>query len=423
MKGFNPWYFVIGLFGLVFNRMAWQGSQAYNVSAKTPHEAKMAGVLASFRTWGFQWGLTLIPLVAYMIMHHPDYTLEAAKVQGILDTIPDEQVRDQMIVPITMTLYLPVGMMGAFAAVMFAAFITTHDTYLHSWGSIFVQDVYLPWRNREMDPDAHLRLLRWAIFGVAVFIFLFSSFYRQTQDIMLFFALTGAFWLGGSGMVILGGLYTRWGTTAGAYASLTSGSILATAGMVCEHYWEDWYGVDFILTGQEVYFWAMIVSATLYTSISLLGTRHVFNLDKMLHRGEYIVAADHESTGGLEVKRKWSLKAALGITPEFTKGDKFIYGVTLTKAIVFFLMWICMTIFALAVGLSDYGWSLYHRYVNMWFYIVTSFIVAIWLSVGGIRDMFHLYRDLRQARRDHTDDGTVRDHDFELAEDAAGAGS
>ena len=38
--------------------------------------------------------------------------------------------------------------------------------------------------------------LRVAIFGVAVFIFLFSSFYRQTQDILLFFALTGSFWLG-----------------------------------------------------------------------------------------------------------------------------------------------------------------------------------------------------------------------------------
>ncbi|MFC1526799.1 sodium:solute symporter [Candidatus Latescibacterota bacterium] len=419
VKGFNPWYFLIGLIGLVINRMAWQGSQAYNVSAKSPHEAKMAGVLASFRTWGFQWGLTLIPLVAYMIMHHPDYTGWAAQVQAILDTIPDEQVRDQMVVPLTMTMYMPVGLMGAFAAVMFAAFITTHDTYLHSWGSIFIQDVYLPWRNRDIGPKQHLNLLRWSIFGVAVFIFLFSSFYRQTQDILLFFALTGAFWLGGAGMVIIGGLYTRWGTASGAFAALTSGSLLATAGMVCEHYWEDWYGVDFILTGQEVYFVAMMVSATMYVSVSLLGQRHIFNLDKMLHRGEYVVATDREATGGVEVKQRRSLKAALGITPEFTRGDKFIYGLTLTKSIAFFCMWMGMTTFAVTAGLSDYGWSLYHRYVNMWFYIVTSFIIAIWLSVGGIRDMLSLYRDLRAAKRDHADDGTVRDHDFEVTEGEA----
>ena len=60
------------------------------------------------------------------------------------------------------------------------------------------------------------------------------------------------------------------------------------------------------------------------------------------------------------------------------------------------------------------GWSTYHYYVNAMFFIVTSFIVMVWLSVGGLRDLFYLYRDLRQARRDFTDDGTVRDHDFEL---------
>jgi SSS family solute:Na+ symporter len=51
VEGFNPWYFIIGLAGTIFNRMAWQGSQAYHVSAKSPHEAKMAGVLGSFRGW------------------------------------------------------------------------------------------------------------------------------------------------------------------------------------------------------------------------------------------------------------------------------------------------------------------------------------------------------------------------------------
>ena len=35
----------------------------------------------------------------------------------------------------------------------FWSFITTHDTYLHSWGSILIQDVYLPWRGKEIDSD------------------------------------------------------------------------------------------------------------------------------------------------------------------------------------------------------------------------------------------------------------------------------
>ena len=466
VKGFDPWYFLIGLFALVINTRAWQGSQAYNVSAKTPHEAKMAGVLGQFRGFTLLWSLTLLPLVGYMIMHHPAYTDWAGQVNTALAGIADEQIRDQMITPMTMTLYMPVGLMGAFAAVMFAAFISTHDTYLHSWGSIFVQDVYLPWTGKELSPKAHLRLLRISIFGVAVFIFLFSSFYRQTQDILLFFALTGAFWLGGAGVVIVGGLYTRWGTTNGAFGALTVGSILATTGMVLEHYCEDWFGFDFWFTGQEVYFFAMIaawmvyvsfplsngtvvraavssisglaaafvvsffwewsafaviiVTWVVYMALSVRSQRSHFNLDKMLHRGEYVVATDHAATEGVDVKHRWSWKTALGITEDFSRGDKFIYGFTIVKSLGFFTLWVIMTLVAVTVGISTDGWATYHYYVNAMFFIGLTFVVMIWLSIGGLRDVFRLYKDLREAKRDFSDDGTVRDHDFQVQADETG---
>ena len=109
----------------------------------------MAGVLTGFRGWGFFMVIALIPLVAYMFMHNPKYATEAAKVNEMLMSIKNEQVRDQMLVPLTIPLYMPVGLMGAFAAVMFAAFIGSSDTYMHSWGSIFVQDVILPSRSPE----------------------------------------------------------------------------------------------------------------------------------------------------------------------------------------------------------------------------------------------------------------------------------
>jgi SSS family solute:Na+ symporter len=413
VEGFNVWYFLIGLFALVINRNAWQGSQAYQVSARTPHEQKMAGVLGQFRGFTLLWALTLLPLVAYLIMHHPDYTDWASQVNAQLATIADEQVRDQMITPITMTLWMPVGLMGAFAAVMFAAFISTHDTYLHSWGSIFVQDVYLPLRGKEIDTKQHLRLLRFSIFGVAAFIFLFSSFYRQTQDILLFFALTGAFWLGGAGVVIVGGLYTTWGTTRGAFAGLTSGTVLATAGMICEHWWEDWYGEDFFLTGQEVYFFSMCIAWTLYVLLSL-SEKRVFNVDKMLHRGEYAVASDHAATGGHTVKEGWSWRSALGVNADFSRGDKLIYGFTVVKSLGLFALWLGMTIATFTIGISIEGWTTYHYWVNTVFFIVLTLGVMVWLSIGGMRDLARLFHDLREAKRDFSDDGTVRDHDYDV---------
>ncbi|MCK7469596.1 MAG: hypothetical protein MZU95_01400 [Desulfomicrobium escambiense] len=62
-------------------------------------------------------------------------------VRPVLDGLGSDALRSQLTVPIALTKLLPVGLMGAFAAVMLAAAIGCNETYLHSWGSIFIQDV------------------------------------------------------------------------------------------------------------------------------------------------------------------------------------------------------------------------------------------------------------------------------------------
>ena len=81
---------------------------------------------------------------------------------------------------------------------------------------------------------------------------------------------------------------------------------------------------------------------------------------------------------------------------------------------MFFILWIVMTITWYTVGISNDGWATYHYYVNAMFFIGTSFIVMVWLSIGGLKDLVALLKDLKEAKRDFSDDGTVRDHDFEV---------
>ena len=97
--------------------------------------------------------------------------------------------------------------MGAFAVAMLAWFISTHDSYLHSWGSVLIQDVVMHVRKKKFTPQQHIRMLRVAIIGVVIFIFFFSLLFKQSEYIFLFFAITGAIFGGGAGAVIIGGLY------------------------------------------------------------------------------------------------------------------------------------------------------------------------------------------------------------------------
>jgi SSS family solute:Na+ symporter len=46
---FNFWYFLVGIIGVIYGTMSWQGTQAYNTSAQSAHEAKMGSVLSNWR--------------------------------------------------------------------------------------------------------------------------------------------------------------------------------------------------------------------------------------------------------------------------------------------------------------------------------------------------------------------------------------
>jgi SSS family solute:Na+ symporter len=228
---------------------------------------------------------------------------------------------------------------------------------------------------------------------------------------MYFFALTGAVWMGGIGAVIIGGLYTRWGTTAGAYVALIVGSILASGGMVCDQLWVSWYGKNFFLNGQEVYFYAMIISGMLYVAFSLIGKRIHFDLDKMLHRGQYRIESerldsDTDTDEQSSVNAKLSFKKAFGISKDFTRGDKIIYGLTIYKSLILFIIFVVMTLVAFFWGLSDRQWSTYHYYM-LWFWIGTSFIIAVWLLIGGILDARSLLKTLLASKHEVGDDGRV----------------
>ena len=227
----------------------------------------------------------------------------------------------------------------AFCAIVLAFLISTHDTYLMSWGSILVQDVILPFRKKPIDQKQHIKWIRYSIFGVAAFIFLFSLFYPQNQPILMFFAISGAIYLGGSGAVIIGGLYWKRGTTTAAWTAMMVGSTLAVVSIIIPAFWK-----NFPLNGQELWFIAMVVSGISYIIVSLVGKKTESNMDKILHRGEYAVKEDHLAEDNtpkpkeLRTERKGFLQICLSklkFNKEFTTGDKIIYVIAIAQVVIF----------------------------------------------------------------------------------------
>ena len=399
-KDYNFWYFFIGMIGVIYGKLSWQGTQAYNASAKSAHEAKMGDVLANWRGIP-QWGLflVLVPIVAYSFLHHQAFAGPAAAIQPILNGLSSDALRSQLTVPLALTKLLPAGLMGAFAAVMLAASIACHETYLHSWGSIFIQDILMPIRKKPFAPEQHIRYLKLAILGVAVFIYFFSLLFQQSEYIFLFFAITGAIFAGGSGAVIIGGLYWKRGTAAAAWAAMITGSVIAVGGIVIHQ-----IQPRFFINGQTFWGLAMAASSVIYVLVSLLGKRQAFDMDRMLHRGKYDLKMETQVVEGQPL-RGWKV---LGMGKEFTRGDKFIYVLTYTWTFAWVVVFIIGTIYNLTHDVSNGPWmSFWKTYV--WVYLAASIAVVFWFSTGGIINLKDMIRQLKTMKRDHRDSGFVVD--------------
>jgi SSS family solute:Na+ symporter len=427
---FSIWYFLIGLFGQLYGVLAWQGSSGYNAAARTPHEARMANIISLWRQFASNLCMMLIPLAAYAVMHLPAFAATAAPIQATLDTIADPMTRGQMAVPIFLSHFLPVGLIGLFAVIILAAAISCDDTYIHAWGSIFIQDIVLPLRKKPLEPKQHLLYLRLAIIGVAVFGFTFSMLFPIRDFIFMYFALTGAIYLGGAGSVIIGGLYWKRGTTAAAWTALIVGTVLAFGGMLIQTFWAtriapfvlgfwpDWAWVlehrdKFPINGQIIYFFAMITAIASYILVSLLGPRRIHDMDKLLHRGIYAVQTDiatGDGKGGVQAgPQRWTWGKLIGITSEFTRFDRFIAKATFLWSMAWWGIFLVGTILCVVFGdrITDGHWSAFWWLKLVAFSVVLGLICTTWIMIGGIRDAIRLFKDLRSERVDVTDDGFV----------------
>jgi len=399
VEDFNFWYFFIGLAGLLYGKMSWQGTQAYNSSARTAHEAKMGEALGLWKLLPQNLFLMFVPIAIYTVLNHADFAALAERINVDLGLVDREAIRSQLRAPLVLVNVLPHGLLGAFAAVMLAAFVSTHDTYLHSWGAIFVQDVLLPLRNgKPLSRDAHLRALRLSIVGVAVFIFLFSLLFQQSQYIFLFFAITGAIFAGGSGAVIIGGLYWRRGTTAAAWTAMITGAAISVGGIIAHQ-----VNPDFPINGQE--FWAIGMAASLvvYAAVSWLGRGESFDLDRLLHRGRWRIDDDTAEGDGVVTR----VQRLFLFTPEFTRRDRVLYTLTYTWTLFWFALFLVGTVYNLTHDVADASWATFWRwYVGIQF--VVAAVVFVWFTLGGVADLRRMFARLRSLDRDRADDGVVR---------------
>ena len=408
LKDFNIWYTLMSIFVGVYGTMAWQNASAYNSAAVTPHAGVMGGILGRWREFGKVAVVTLLAVCAMTYLQHPDFAAGAAQVKQDLQQIANPHTQKQMEIPMALSQFLPVGIHGILCAVLIMGIFGGDSTHLHSWSGIFVQDVLVPLRRKPFTPKQHIRMLRLAIMGVALFAFLFGALFQQTEYVIMWFAVTMAIYVGGAGAVIIGGLYWKKGTTAGAWAALLTGSGLSVAGILLRQM----YGGSFPLNGTQISFLTSLSAIAVYVVVSLLTHRQDYNLDRLLHRGEF--AGIKEEVG--EVVEKPQKKAVplwsrlIGIDENFSFSDKWVAGGLFIWSMLWFGIFLIGTVWNMVAPWPNSMWSSYWHVAGIGVPVFMALVTGVWFTWGGIRDIRALFTRLKEHERNHLDDGTVVGH-------------
>lgn len=345
----------------------------------------------------------------------------------------------QMQLAISSKELFPTGLLGLFVLLLVVMMISTDDSRIFSSALTLSQDVVLPFIKKKMTSRQHINMVRAVTVFVGIFFFCGSFFMSQLDYIDLFMTITTSIWLGGAGPIMIFGLYSRRGTSAGAFASLFTGMFVTVGGIMIQRNWADhvypflqrldlvepigkfletvsrplnpWVvwtmdPIKFPINSKEIYFLAMISSLTMYWVISLLTCRKPFNLDQMLHRGEY---ADEKSLKPPAVKRS-IFSRIIGITPEYTKGDRIIAYSVFTYT---FIYRFCFTFIMVIIWNAITPWkpSWWDKYFLITSLIVPGIVAAIssvWFLIGGLIDLRRLFRDLAvRGEIDENDNGVV----------------
>lgn len=505
LRDFNIFALIVSIFGAVLNRASWLGGDATG-AGRTAHEQKMAGVLGTFRGGFSAIACTLLAVMLITLMYHPSCAPQARNIRNdlighiakervsdpmvrnaIIDKtagIPDEKIYlegpasrknnpdtvymdvvhdelgktpdgnrafqefrslySQMKLPVAVRKVFPIGLIGLFALLAATLMISSDDSRILNSAVIICQDLILPCLKKPLSSKGQMRLLRICVVAVGAYFFLATVWMSQLDYIAMFTTIICSIWLGGAGAVVVGGLYTRWGTTAGAYAALLCGSGLSIWGYICQCNWAkhiypwltrtgyivhvqrlfdcvtehcspiivwEMSDVKFPINSMEIYLAAMIVGIASYVGVSLLTCKKPFNLDRMLHRGVYSVAAGEKSPIVTE-KKPGLFQRLIGISPQYTRGDKIIAYSVFAYSFVYNLCiaFLGVVIWNLISPWHKEWWGRYFLVISIIVPVAVAVISTVWMSIGGVIDLRKLFRNLAARRENDLDNGVVSGH-------------
>ncbi|MGB8952036.1 MAG: sodium:solute symporter family protein [Candidatus Aminicenantales bacterium] len=136
--------------------------------------------------------------------------------------------------PLFLSSFVPVGLMGIVIAAMLAADMSTDSSYMITWGSVIYNDILAPFRKKRWSEKKGLLWNRAIVAVIGVFLMIYGLWYPLKGDLWTYLGVTGTIYLSSMSVLLIACCYWRRSNSWGASGAIIFGALIPVLYLILE---------------------------------------------------------------------------------------------------------------------------------------------------------------------------------------------
>ncbi len=136
--------------------------------------------------------------------------------------------------PLFLSQFVPVGLMGLLLAAMLAADMSSTSSYMITWGSVIYNDILAPFRKTPWSEKRGLLWNRVIVSLIGVFLLFYGLWYPLKGDVYAYLLVTGTIYLASITTMLIACCYWKRANNWGAAAAIFVGAVIPISCLVIE---------------------------------------------------------------------------------------------------------------------------------------------------------------------------------------------
>ena len=136
--------------------------------------------------------------------------------------------------PVFLSQFVPVGLMGLLVAAMLAADMSTDSSYMLTWASVIYNDILAPFRKTPWSEKKGLFWNRTIVALIGVFLLVYGLWYPLEGSLWDYLTITGTIYLASMSVLLVACCYWKRANNWGAAAAILFGALIPSLYLVLE---------------------------------------------------------------------------------------------------------------------------------------------------------------------------------------------